>query len=106
MFPTPVTRQATHHLITLLRSPHGLPQKSHQTLQTLGLHKLHQTVLYPFSPALAGKLLAVKELIKVKNVSQAEGEMMVQKQRHRGEGPGLEVSGRVYGGGANVEGRA
>jgi ribosomal protein L30 len=106
MFPTPIARQATHHLITLLRSPHGLPERTHQTLQTLGLHKLHQTVLYPFSPAVAGKLLAVKELIKVKNVTQAEGEMMVQRQRHRGEGGGLEVTGRAYGGGKGLEGRA
>lgn len=61
--------------------------------------------MYPFSPALAGKLLAVKELIKVLNVSEAEGRLMLEKQRHRGEGAGLEVRGRAYGGGASVQGR-
>lgn len=89
--------EPTHHLITLRRSPIGLPPASRLTLEALGLHRLHQSVLHPFSPTAAGQILRVKELVQVKNVDAEEGRKLVV--RSRSEGSGLEVAGRAYGGG-------
>ncbi|WVQ71002.1 ribosomal protein L30 [Cryptococcus sp. DSM 104548] len=89
--------QATHHLITLVRSPIALPERSKRTLNALGLKRLRQSVLHPFSPVVAGRILKVKELVQVLNVTEEEG--MVLSERRRGEGSGVEVSGRAFGGG-------
>jgi len=88
----------THHLITLVRSARGLPPQSRQTLEALGLHRLHQSVLHEFGGPTAGKILKVKELVKVQNVGEEEGRRLMA--RRRPEGGGFEVSGRVYGGGS------
>jgi ribosomal protein L30/L7E len=69
------------------------------TLETLGLHRLHQASLHPYSPALVGKILAVKELVRVRNVGEEEGRRILEAGRNRGEGAGVVVQGRVYGGG-------
>lgn len=87
----------THHLITLVRSSRGLPPQSRQTLEALGLHRLHQAVLQPFSGPTAGKILKVKELVTVQNVEEETGRRLMA--RRRPEGGGFEVSGRAYGGG-------
>ncbi|KAL7423795.1 hypothetical protein Q5752_001379 [Cryptotrichosporon argae] len=84
---------ATHHLITLLRSPIGLPPASRQTLVALGLHRRHQAVLHPFSATVAGQVLRVKELVSVRNVGADDGARAVR--RRRPEGSGWEVLGRV-----------
>lgn len=98
--PTSVSSGATHHLITLVRSPRGLPPQSRQTLEALGLHRLHQSVLQSFSGPTAGKILKVKELVTVRNVGEEEGRRLMT--RRRPEGGGFEVSGRAYGGGKSV----
>lgn len=92
--------QATHHLITLVRSPIGLTKDSKQTLVALGLHRLRQSVLQPFGEVTAGRILKVKELVQVANVTKEEGEALMK--RRRGEGNGVEPSGRVYGGGKGL----
>lgn len=92
--------QATHHLITLVRSPIGLTKASKQTLVALGLHRLRQSVLQPFGEVTAGRILKVKELVQVANVTKEEGEALMK--RRRGEGSGVELSGRVYGGGKGL----
>jgi ribosomal protein L30 len=98
MFPTLRTLTAapaapTHYLITLVRSARGLPPASGATLEALGLHRLHQSVLQEHSSAAAGKILRVKELVTVRNVSAAEGEAFLA--RRRGEGAGVVVTGRI-----------
>lgn len=92
--------EPTHHLITLQRSPIGLPPSSRATLEALGLYRRYQSVLQPFGGPVAGKILRVKELVKVQNVTEEEGRRGME--RRRGEGSGLEVSGKVYGGGKGV----
>lgn len=90
------TRGATHYLITLERSPIGLPPASRATLEALGLHdKLHRSVMHPFSSTTAGQILKVKELVRVKNVTEEEGLQYIK--RRKGEGKGWEVTGRAYG---------
>ncbi|WWC99539.1 ribosomal protein L30 [Kwoniella sp. B9012] len=90
----------THHLITLIRSPIGLPASSRKTLEALGLYRLRESALHPYSETTAGRILKVKELVHVANVTKAEGEVL--RKRRRSEGSGLEPSGRVYGGGKGL----
>lgn len=87
----------THHLVTLVRSARGLPPVSQRTLEALGLHRLHQSVLHPFGASVAGQILRVKELVTVDNVSEEEGRPRLV--RRRPEGAGLVPTGRAPGGG-------
>lgn len=103
----------THYLITLKRSPIGLPDTTKRTLASLGFlpsakhyfpsgpkasanPKLHRSVLHPFSETCAGMILGVKELVEVKNVSQQEGEQeIVRRNGRKGEGRGWDVAGSL-----------
>ncbi|CAA7267526.1 unnamed protein product [Cyclocybe aegerita] len=58
----------THFKITLRRSAISLGDKIKGTLKALGIHRRFQTVYFPFSPEVAGKILRVKELVEVENV--------------------------------------
>lgn len=102
---------ATHYLITLKRSPIGLPDTTKRTLASLGFlpstqhffprgpkasanPKLHRSVLHPFSETCAGMILAVKELVEVRNVSKEVGEReVVRRNGSKGEGRGWDVVG-------------
>src|SRR6266511_3609557 len=71
----------THFKITLTRSGISLGKKVQGTLLALGFHRRFQTVYFPHSPEVAGKILRVKELVKVENVS----EDMVRSDREQRE---------------------
>ena len=58
----------THFKITLRRSALSLGDKIKGTLKALGIHRRFQTVYFPHSPEVAGKILKVKELVEVENV--------------------------------------
>ncbi|KIM39186.1 hypothetical protein M413DRAFT_447149 [Hebeloma cylindrosporum] len=58
----------THYKITLRRSAISLGDKIKGTLLALGIHRRFQTVYFPHSPEVAGKILRVKELVEVENV--------------------------------------
>ncbi|EIW72702.1 ribosomal protein L30 [Tremella mesenterica] len=90
----------THHLITLTRSPIGLPPQARGTLEALGLYRRYSSVLHPFGPTVAGQILRVKELVSVRNVTEEEGIISLAKKGS--EGSGVVVSGRVFGGGKGV----
>lgn len=98
MFPTLARMNAaaagakTHYLITLVRSPIGLPARSKANLEALGLHRLHQRVLQAHDATAAGKILKVKELVTVENVEYEMG--LKALQRRRPEGAGIEVVGK------------
>jgi large subunit ribosomal protein L30 len=95
---TSTSQDPTHFLITLKRSSIGLPKQSSGTLDALGLgKKLHRSVLHPFSSDIAGQILAVKELIDVKNVTEEEGLRIVTRQGKNGEKRGWDVVGRAPG---------
>ncbi len=51
--------------ITLVKSPIGYSAKQRQTVEALGLHKLHQTVEHDDSPAIRGMINKVIHLLKV-----------------------------------------
>ncbi|KAJ7866958.1 hypothetical protein B0H14DRAFT_2732026 [Mycena olivaceomarginata] len=79
---------ATHFKITLRRSAISLGEKKQGTLAALGLHRRNQTVFHPHKPDIAGKILAVKELLEVRNVPASEvrnkQEQRVERKAHKG----------------------
>ena len=51
--------------ITLIRSGIGRPQKQRLTLESLGLNKLHKTVVLKDTPQVRGMVNKVSHLLKV-----------------------------------------
>ena len=51
--------------ITLVKSPIGAVPKQRATVEVLGLHKLHQTVVLPDNGATRGMIFRVNHLVKV-----------------------------------------
>lgn len=56
--------------ITLIRSAIGLPKRTTGVLKALGLKKRMATVFHPVSQDVAGQIMAVKELVAVKEVDR------------------------------------
>jgi large subunit ribosomal protein L30 len=54
--------------ITLVRSPIGYPQRQKDTVRSLGIHRMHETVEQVDSPALRGMIAKVAHLVKVEEV--------------------------------------
>ena len=54
--------------ITLKRSLIGRPEKQRIIVKTLGLRKLHQTVVHPDNPAIRGMVNKISHLVEVKEV--------------------------------------
>ncbi|KAL1730323.1 hypothetical protein EV714DRAFT_250309 [Schizophyllum commune] len=95
---TPSTSEPlTHYKITSRRSAWGLGDRIKGTLVALGLHKRNQTVYHAHAPDIAGKILAVKELVEVENVP-ASAVRTKQQQRHERAAPrGYKVVGTKQG---------
>lgn len=55
--------------ITLVRSPLGNTQRHKDTVRSLGLHRMHQTVEQTDSPQLRGMLAKVAHMVKVEVIS-------------------------------------
>jgi len=54
--------------ITLTRSLIGRPKDQRVTVRTLGLRKLHQTVVHQDNPAIRGMIKKVSHLVSVKEI--------------------------------------
>jgi large subunit ribosomal protein L30 len=54
--------------ITLKRSLIGRPENQRVTVKTLGLRKLHQTVVHQDNPAIRGMVNKVIHLVEVKEI--------------------------------------
>ncbi len=54
--------------VTLKRSLIGRPEDQRVTVRTLGLRKLHQTVVHQDNPAIRGMIKKVTHLVEVKEV--------------------------------------
>jgi len=54
--------------ITLVRSLIGREKSQRLTVNTLGLRKLHQTVVHNDNPAIRGMVEKVKHLVKVQEI--------------------------------------
>lgn len=51
--------------ITWIKSDIGCPKDQRETLKTLGLHRLNETVSHPDSASLRGMVNKVRHLVKV-----------------------------------------
>jgi large subunit ribosomal protein L30 len=56
--------------ITLTRSVIGRPEDQRITVKTLGLRKMHQTVIHNDNPAIRGMINKVAHLVKVKEIEE------------------------------------
>ncbi|KAF9917986.1 hypothetical protein BX616_010683 [Lobosporangium transversale] len=58
-----------HYKVTQTRSTIGVPKSTIKVLKSLGLgRRIGRPVFQPHEPSAAGKILKVKELVKVENV--------------------------------------
>jgi ribosomal protein L30 len=87
----------THFKITLRRSAISLGDKKKGTLAALGLHRRNQTVFHSHTPDIAGKILAVKELVEVLNVPSSEVRDKLAQRVERKAPKGYEVVGSRMG---------
>jgi len=83
----------THFKITLRRSAISLGDKIKGTLLALGIHRRFQTVYFPHSPEVAGKILRVKELVEVENVPMHAVMTSTQQRQARKATRGYKVVG-------------
>ncbi|MBI4337265.1 MAG: 50S ribosomal protein L30 [Chloroflexi bacterium] len=51
--------------ITYVKSEIGHRQEDRATLRSLGLRRLHQTVVHPDTPVIRGMVKAIRHLVKV-----------------------------------------
>ncbi len=56
--------------ITLVRSPIGHPKKLREVLRTLGLRKLHSSVVRNDDPTVQGMIRKVQHLVRVEPVDE------------------------------------
>ncbi|KAF9582375.1 hypothetical protein BGW38_000283 [Lunasporangiospora selenospora] len=58
-----------HYKITQTRSAIGVPKSTIKVLKSLGLgHRIGRPVFQPQTPIAAGKILKVKEMVKIENM--------------------------------------
>ncbi len=55
--------------ITLIRSTIGRPSDQGRTVRSLGLRRMHHTVVRPDQPAIRGMVQKVSHLVKVEEVA-------------------------------------
>jgi ribosomal protein L30/L7E len=67
------------------------------TLTSLGIHRRNQTVYHRHSPEAAGKILRVKELVEVENVSEDMVRTKEEQTRERRAARGYKVVGSQIG---------
>jgi large subunit ribosomal protein L30 len=67
--------------ITLMRSAIGLPARTANVLDALGLRKRMATVFHPVSSSVAGQIMKVKELVAVSEVDKPMTKREVHEQR-------------------------
>jgi large subunit ribosomal protein L30 len=56
--------------VTLTRSMIGCPENQRVTTRTLGLRKMHQTVVVPDNAAMRGMINHVSHLVTVKEIQE------------------------------------
>jgi large subunit ribosomal protein L30 len=54
--------------ITQIRSSIDYRRRAAQTLEALGLKRMHQTVIQPDNPAIRGMIRSIRHLLKVEEI--------------------------------------
>jgi len=87
---------ATHLKVTLMRSTIGLTPKVRKTAIALGFKRRMQAVIHPIRPDLIGKVLGVKELVKVENMTlQQIRDEKRERNKPRSANKGYQVVGNA-----------
>ncbi len=60
--------------VRLVKSSIGYNQRQKDTLQALGLKRMHQTVVQEDNPAIRGMIAKVAHLVEVENVNSGSSE--------------------------------
>ncbi|GAA5983737.1 hypothetical protein JCM11641_001738 [Rhodosporidiobolus odoratus] len=84
---------ASHYLVTLLRSPLHLTSSVSSSIRSLGLSKRLSSSIVPVTPENAGYIVAAKELVGVRAVSEAEVKKWASKEWREREGEGRQGAG-------------
>ena len=92
---TNATEPLTHYKITLRRSAISLPEPFKATLVSLGIHRRMQTVYHPHTSECAGKILKLKELVEVENVSTSAVRTKTEQRQERRASRGYRVVGSI-----------
>jgi large subunit ribosomal protein L30 len=58
--------------ITLVRSTIGRPWDQERTVRSLGIRRMHQTVVRPDNPSIRGMVTKIGHLVKVEEVPAGE----------------------------------
>lgn len=58
--------------VTLEKSSIGHPRDQKETVRTLGLRRMHQTVVVPDNPSIRGMIHKVRHLVRVQPMEEAE----------------------------------
>ena len=85
----------THYKITLRRSAIALPEPFKATLVSLGIHRRMPSVYHPHTPECAGKILKLKELVEVENVSASAVRTKTEQRQERKASRGYKVVGSI-----------
>jgi len=93
--PASTTEPLTHYKITLRRSAISLPEPFKATLVSLGIHRRMQTVYHPHTPECAGKILKLKELVEVENVTASAVRTKTEQRQERKASRGYKVVGSI-----------
>lgn len=75
-----------------MRSGIGLPARKNGVLKSLGLRRRQQTVYFPVSQDVAGKIMRVKELLDVQEVETAMTHEEMKEARRPSKGYYIETS--------------
>ncbi len=62
------TNQPKKLRITYVKSSIGYSERHKATIRTLGLHRLHQSVIHEDTPTLRGMLAKVNHLVRIEEV--------------------------------------
>lgn len=71
--------------ITLVRSTIGRPADQGRTVASLGLRRLHSTVERPDNPSIRGMVTKVRHLVKVEEISAANGSEYTSRSKKDNE---------------------
>ena len=64
-----------------MRSGIGLPKRTQGVLRALGLRRRMKTVFFPVTPAIAGQIMKVKELVAVQEVDSVMTKEELKEER-------------------------
>jgi large subunit ribosomal protein L30 len=59
--------------ITLVRSTIGRPSDQGRTVRSLGLRRLHHTVVRPDNPSIRGMVTKIHHLVEVEEIAETAG---------------------------------